>query len=258
MLRIGWKRARRNAAPMPPPPRDTDRDWRIIGDEEPYFGVLTHDRFRRANLDAAALDAFFATGRSDVEQHLARVRELTGPFEPRSALDFGCGVGRLTRALAALTGDAVGVDISPGMLREARRYTGGGAQFVERIGDERRFDWVMSLIVLQHVTPEHGYPLIRSLARAVAPGGGLTLQLTFARLAVHDGVAGGRLLIDGDDVRPVATGDVSQLPPGTMLMHDYDLSHVVALLFAAGLTRLHLEQTDHGGAIGAVIYARRD
>ena len=30
--------------------RDTDNDWQIMGENEPYFGVLSHERFLRRNL----------------------------------------------------------------------------------------------------------------------------------------------------------------------------------------------------------------
>lgn len=31
--------------------RDTDADWRKIGETEPFWGVLTEDRFRRDQMD---------------------------------------------------------------------------------------------------------------------------------------------------------------------------------------------------------------
>ena len=38
------------------------------------------------------------------------------------ALDFGCGVGRLTQPLAARVRQVVGLDISDEMIRRARSY----------------------------------------------------------------------------------------------------------------------------------------
>ena len=42
-------------------------------------------------------------------------------FERRAALDYGCGVGRLTLPLAERCEHVYGVDVSPSMLREAAR-----------------------------------------------------------------------------------------------------------------------------------------
>src|SRR5437588_92441 len=70
------------------------RDWNTFGETEPYFAVLTHDRFLSEQMSAADREAFFAFGEADI----AQIFDLID-IAPKSALDFGCGVGRLTRAL---------------------------------------------------------------------------------------------------------------------------------------------------------------
>lgn len=238
-------------------PRDTDHDWSEIGKNEPYFGVITHDRFKRNALNEAAIEDFFATGRGDIEYQFGRMRALHPDFEPRSALDFGCGVGRLTRPLAALTGDAVGVDISPGMLAEARRQPVDGASFVDTIPD-RQFGWVVSLIVLQHIPPQRGYEIVDNLLRAVASGGGITLQITYGRTALHERSAGARLVIDDGEVWPArGIKNEASVARGRMIMYDYDLSRIIGLFYLNGLSQINLDHTDHGGIIGVTLYARQ-
>lgn len=237
--------------------RDTDRDWAIIGATEPYFGVLTANRFKRENLDEESRADFFRSGEGDIGHFIHRMRSIFGAFEPRSALDFGCGVGRLTLPLAGLTGSATGVDISPGMLAEARKHDRPGLRFLSSLPDEL-FDWVVSNIVLQHIPPQRGYEIIEQLLERVAPEGGVTLQIMFGRTARHEKSVGARLVIDQAGVWPAMTRwRRKRVAPGRMLMHDYDLSRVVGLFYRAGMKQLTLDHCDHGGMIGATIYARK-
>ena len=46
--------------------RDTDQDWLEYGEFEPYYGVLTHERFLRANLTPDVLEEFWQSGRENV------------------------------------------------------------------------------------------------------------------------------------------------------------------------------------------------
>ena len=71
--------------------------WTELGRRNPFGAVLATSGEQSP---AREIDDFFATGREDVARlivHLARVAPLV---RRRAALDFGCGVGRLTRALA--------------------------------------------------------------------------------------------------------------------------------------------------------------
>jgi len=233
------------------PVSNTDEDWRIIAEVEPFYGVLTNPKFLRSNIDDAAKAEFFATGEGDVGHIHREMNRHFGPFNPRSAMDFGCGVGRLTRALHDITGDAIGVDVAPGMVAEARKEVRAGLSFTTTLPD-RLFGWIVSIIVFQHITPERGYPLLQRICGLAAPGGGITLQLPFYRREAMAGAPGGRLLSNGEKPLPVPP-----YPPGEMTMFDYDLSRVVMTLFESGFSDVRLVPTDHGGFCGAMIYGKR-
>lgn len=240
----------------PRTPRDTDADWEELGRRDPYFGVLADPKFRTEAITEAAKAEFFAGGRATVHGALAQLRARFGDFQPRSALDFGCGVGRLTRALAEITGDAVGVDVSPSMLAEARRGGPAGAVFQDQM-PARLFDWIVSIIVFQHIAPERGYGLLKDLAARLAPGGCVALQFAVYRDARFSHVAGGRVAM-GDEIQHLDNPDaLDALGKGEMVMFDYDLSIVAAILFGAGLRELQMVHTDHGGFHGVMIYGRR-
>src|ERR1700678_3977041 len=100
---------------------NTDLDWRTWGDTNPYFGVISHAKFLAENLTDDSLQDFFASGEHHIEHIYNVIRARIRPgFQPARVLDYGCGVGRLVVPLARRSEKAVGVDVSPGMLAEAR------------------------------------------------------------------------------------------------------------------------------------------
>ena len=161
--------------------------WAAYGETEPHWSVLTNDAFRQHNL-AANIDVFYESGHADVGALLAfAARAGASPGPAAHALDFGCGVGRLTLAVAERVANVVGVDISMGHLRLAReRASENGVdnvsfEQIRAVDDLARWqgtiDLVLSRIVLQHNPPPIMAALLEGLLRALAPGGVAVLQL---------------------------------------------------------------------------------
>jgi malonyl-CoA O-methyltransferase len=108
-----------------------------------------------------------------------RLAEFVEPRPGQHALDVGCGTGLVTRHVAdaiAPTGTVVGVDISEGMLAEARRKPAAAAVcFV--VHDLHRplpfasgaFDLVVSGLVLEHLRELDGF--FAEARRVLRPGG---------------------------------------------------------------------------------------
>ncbi|MBU3077617.1 class I SAM-dependent methyltransferase [Sphingomonas quercus] len=162
------------------------RHWQSFGETEPYWSVLTNPLFFKDTLPEH-IDGFFEHGRSDVERSLNYLRRADLACEHvERALDFGCGVGRLTVALARYANTVVGVDISPGHLREAEksaaRFGIDNAQFrlisnvadLDTIGN---FDLIVSRIVLQHNPPPVMAALYRKLLGCLRPRGMAVVQM---------------------------------------------------------------------------------
>jgi SAM-dependent methyltransferase len=148
--------------------------------------VLTNPLFFKDTLPQH-IPAFFEHGRSDVEQTLNYLRRAGLRAEGFDrVLDYGCGVGRLTAALARYTKAVVGVDVSQGHLREAAKSMAefgiGNASFeligsvpdIDAIGD---FDLIVSRIVLQHNPPPVMAAIYRKLLNALRPGGIAVIQM---------------------------------------------------------------------------------
>src|SRR3569623_3209784 len=81
--------------------RDTDADWRALGKDQPYWGVLSHPQYRTENLTPDTIEEFYASGPWHIAQVAESLRRLTGRGPSGRALDFGCGVGRLSEAMTA-------------------------------------------------------------------------------------------------------------------------------------------------------------
>lgn len=234
--------------------RDTDADWRAIGAAFPFWGVLTAPEYRQAALSSEALAAFYATGREHMAETAERLARIAGaPFHVTRALDFGCGVGRLTEAMTGYADDVVGLDVSPGMLEEARRNSSGRVRYTDQLGDEP-FDWINSYIVFQHIPPERGMVLLDQMLSRLAPRGFLSLQFT-GYTEPH--------LRPPPPAPPPKRGLLrrppsrAEEPVGAMHMYDYDIGAVLRMIHAHGVHELHLVHTNHGGHHGEMILGRR-
>jgi SAM-dependent methyltransferase len=157
-------------------------DWTRLGAADPLWAVYVAPGTRRGRWD---LEEFFATGRREVAAAFAEMRRLGLRPGARRALDFGCGVGRLSAALAERFDEVIGVDIAPTMLAEARRLdrSGGRCRFVLNGAPDLAFletgsvDLVYSSLVLQHLTPELARGYVAEFVRVLAPGGVAVFQV---------------------------------------------------------------------------------
>src|SRR6202035_2479615 len=100
-------------------------------------------------------------GTREIGVFMEQAAEWGAPASRRSALDFGCGIGRLSQALADHFDQVHGVDISPKMIELARQHNRKGAHceyLCNPAGDLRRFadgsiDMIYSWITLPHMRP---------------------------------------------------------------------------------------------------------
>jgi SAM-dependent methyltransferase len=106
-------------------------------------------------------------------------------------LDFGCGVGRLTLALAAHFDDVHGVDISAAMIERARAMADGVGNPPTyhhnrhpdlRDLDDDTFALVVTFIVLQHMPARDAMAYVREFVRILRPGGIAVFQMPEAHL----------------------------------------------------------------------------
>src|SRR5438094_42221 len=71
---------------------------------------------------------FFASGQADIDALMAYFDSLKIRVSADTALDFGCGIGRLSQGLCRYFTKVNGVDISASMIEAANRYNQHGDQ----------------------------------------------------------------------------------------------------------------------------------
>jgi 2-polyprenyl-3-methyl-5-hydroxy-6-metoxy-1,4-benzoquinol methylase len=245
----------------------TDTEWESWGRLDPHYGVLAHERFRRQNLDAPALEEFFRSGREQFAQILSDCRHFLGPVSTTRALDFGCGVGRLLIPLAETASTCYGIDVSGAMLREAAENCSKAglknvslARDLSALAGGEPFSFIQSYIVLQHIEATRGLGIIRNLLGLLAPDGVAALHVTYGRrkyaynLGVQPAVR--RVIREFGRRSARAMRRLVSVDP-EMQMNAYDLNQIMFLFQTAGVQTGGLRFTDHSGNLGVIFYLRR-
>ena len=153
-----------------------------LGRSDPLFAVLSDKRFSRNRWD---VDDFFETGRDQIADVMRYIENLEVNLHKESAMDFGCGVGRLTQALCEEFDSVTGVDISSSMIESAQNYNQYGARCTYLVNttddlsllDNGSFDFVYSKFVLQHIHPSVSSRYIAEFFRLLKPGGVALFQI---------------------------------------------------------------------------------
>lgn len=170
--------------------RDT---WNHLGHKDPLWAILS-DPAKRHN--RWQLEQFFETGRHEIDSILERVRQRVPNLPRGRALDFGCGVGRLTRALAPHFDEVVGIDVAASMIDHARQLNAElpNVSFVlnERtdlsVIDSGSVDLLYSNIVLQHIARPIMDGYVREFVRVLAPHGLAVFQIPYEHKLVYRSV----------------------------------------------------------------------
>ena len=154
--------------------------WEEFGKREPHWSVVVSEQYQQSNIQANE-DEFYRTG----EQH---VQQLFGSLERnyvqhrgfRTCLDYGCGVGRITRHLSERFEKVFAYDISLPHLQCAEDYlnkenvSNVTLSHLKRVSDIQslpKVDVAYSMIVLQHNPPPVIAFIIEALIRSLNPGG---------------------------------------------------------------------------------------
>ncbi|HET8888984.1 MAG TPA: class I SAM-dependent methyltransferase [Candidatus Angelobacter sp.] len=163
--------------------QELQRTWEGLAQADPLWAICTDPAKQNRRWSR---EEFFATGKNELGVVLRCLAELGVSIDGKApALDFGCGVGRLTRALAEHFAECWGVDISPTMITLAKEFNRDLPQcrFLLNERDKLQslqdnyFGFIYTSIVLQHMAERYIRGYIAELVRVLRPGGVLVFQL---------------------------------------------------------------------------------
>ena len=157
-----------------------NESWQHLGETDPYWSVLTSPQYR-GQPSQEDIARFFATGAGDVKRLQATLARLGIALDGNgTCIEYGCGLGRVTRHLAPHFARTIGVDISAAHLKLARELADaegiGGIEWlhldaIDRLAALPEADFIYSMIVLQHNPPPVIEKILLAFARLLKPGG---------------------------------------------------------------------------------------
>jgi len=246
---------------------NSDLSWAQWGERHPYYAVLTQEKFRQENLTDALKSEFFESGRTHIEKVLRTAEIHFGSLLSRkSALDFGCGVGRLIIPLAQIFATVTGVDISPAMLEEARanckrrQIENVDLVFSDDILSrvKGRFDFIHSCFVLQHIPVARGEHILSRLIELLNSNGILAVQFPLARRA---SIVRKSVHFLRRNIVPISwLVNVSQGKPWNepfMQMNPYNMNRILDVFARHQTNQAFLELTEEGSFLSAYVLAKK-
>src|SRR6266852_2806568 len=129
--------------------------WNALAELDPLWTILSDPKKKFGRWDP---EEFFSTGKGEAERVLAMCKSHGVSISYGKLLDFGCGVGRMTRAFSGFFASCIGIDISEKMIRLARGYNSRlpRCEFIANDANvlpfaDKSFDFVFTVLVLQHL-----------------------------------------------------------------------------------------------------------
>ncbi|HSZ20160.1 MAG TPA: class I SAM-dependent methyltransferase [Candidatus Acidoferrum sp.] len=157
--------------------------WNAMAKLDPLWTILSHPEKKFGKWDAGE---FFRTGDREAERVLRMCEAHGAGISSGPVLDFGCGVGRMTRAFSRFFPACVGIDVSEEMVDLARKFNADRphCEFIASAAPvlpfpDQRFDFVFSVLVLQHLPRKNlilGF--IAEFIRVAKNNGVIVFQLT--------------------------------------------------------------------------------
>lgn len=162
--------------------KQTRQQWEAFGRTDPLWAICTDESVKNNRWN---VDQFFRSGEAMIGEVMSHLDRVGVDLHAERALDFGCGVGRLTQPLCARFNACDGVDVAASMIDLARSYNrfGERCHYHVNAADDLRlfpdnsFDFALSLLVLQHMAPDYAKRYIAEFVRVLRGDGVAYFQI---------------------------------------------------------------------------------
>ena len=159
------------------------QSWEHLGDTRAHHSVLTSKDFLPDSLEQN-IGAFWKSGENEVKEIEAILkRHNLNIEEVKTAVEYGCGVGRVTVPLSKRVRAMHAYDISRPHLDYAKEHANEESATInfhlvsDPLGKLQPCDLFYSRIVFQHNPPPIIYKLIENAMEALNPGGVAIFQV---------------------------------------------------------------------------------
>jgi 2-polyprenyl-3-methyl-5-hydroxy-6-metoxy-1,4-benzoquinol methylase len=243
---------------------NTDKEWEKYGKNDPYFGVVSWDKFKNSNLTSENKEEFFKSGSDYIDNVLENIRQNIDPnFTIKKCLDFGCGVGRLVIPLAKIAHEVTGVDVSDSMLNEAKKnYEERSIKNVILVKSDDslsslkdKYNFIHSFIVFQHIPVKRGERIFENLIAHLESEGVCVVHFTYALQSTSKRYLLKRYIPLLNNFINLIKGRNFFYPQ--MQMNAYDLNQLFLTIQKANVLNCYTEFTNHNGALGIVVYFKK-
>ena len=159
------------------------KNWEGLAQDDALWAILTDPSKKEGKWEE---NEFFSTGETEIQTILNHLKQHSWIVSSNTALDFGCGVGRLSRALAQYFQQVVSVDVSETMIAKAKNLNSDYLNKIEfkhnphsnlDLIPNNSISFIYSAIVLQHITKREAIFFIEEFLRKLEPKGICVFQL---------------------------------------------------------------------------------
>jgi len=164
---------------------EAHQNWTELGKDDPMWVVLTVPDKKGGKWTA---EEFFEDGRVEIAEALKRLSDSGITVHSGKALDFGCGLDRLSQALAEYFAFVDGVDISASMIEKAESLNKAREKVRYHLNAKAdlsafpsaAYDFIYTRICLQHIPTKFQRKYISEFMRLLKPGGIAHIQTIHA------------------------------------------------------------------------------
>ncbi len=249
------------------PKQKNKKEWEKFGEQDPYFGVLSREKFKKESLNEKNRKEFFYSGERYIIHSFSVIqKQLNRKLKFENILDFGCGIGRLIIPFSKHAKEVTGVDISLPMLKKAEENC--EKRKIKNIvlvrsdnhlpSSSKKFELINSFLTFQHIEPRLGLKNFQELINLLSDDGIFIAHFIYDR----DSKPFKKILPKIRRKIPFSNA-LSNLRHGkkinspVMEIYHYNLNKIFKIIKKNNLEFFFTEHTTHGDHLGIILYLQK-